>query len=239
MADLNNVNMFDHIKDPSLEVNVQACLHALKVLPYVADNIVETLISCLDNEKLFRGSVKHSLNRVRNLINAAVDEAAKQSLKMNQEEGRDGDYRIFECDISDKLSSDILQYLARIVDVATIGNNYLDKVAKRAIFMYQLEPADQFIFLDDAAYLEYTYLGLDEIPSKDSGNELVARYCKRNYVGIGGQVVPQFTELNIYRAVMKTTMINEINKKDGKDIIHERTASESDRTSDEVTNPND
>lgn len=239
MADLNNVNMFDHIKDPSKEVTVQACLHALKVLPYVADNIVEILVSCLDNEKLFRGSVKHSLNRVRNLINNAVDEASKQSEKMNKEEGRDGDYRIFECDISDKLSSDIIQYLARIVDVATVEGNFLDKIATRAIFMFQLEPGDQFIFLDEGAYLEYTYLGLDEIPSNETGKELVARYCKRNYVGLGGQPVPQFTELNIYRAVMRTTMINEINKENGKDIIHQGTTSEGDKSSTEVTNPND
>lgn len=190
------VNIFDHLKDPTQDIPARAILHCIKILPFVADALVNHLVDKLDNENLFRHKIKHDLNQLRRLIDGLV-------IKNNESEGSN----IFAGDFGDKIEAMMIQYATTLVGITDAENmeQYLEKVASNAVFLYKAKPGDTFTFLDEnAEFCEYTYIGFHEIPdSKEFG----CLYCKHNIAtpSLRNPEPVKFTELNIYRPILITT----------------------------------
>lgn len=197
----NTVNLFDHIKEPYDQATVEGALHILKLLPVIGDSICNIIIEKLDNQGLFKGALKHDLNFIANKIKAVTTPKYKEWDKDVSDEG--GRAINFAFDLSDKIAGELVKYVERIVlmqEPERYNTDSLDLVANKAQFLFKLNPGDQFIFVDEQEYAEYTY---EELKQED--NEWICYYVKIN-TRIGENTI-RFREPNIYRPILNTSII--------------------------------
>lgn len=196
------VNMFEHLPEIAIK-KVQTYKQLLAILPYIAENLIYGIEEIAKKELKLVGTYKYEYNKMLKVIRSSrilSDCEARHNPKYTE----NGDFRVFESDLADKLTNDMIQYMDKIVDLSEIPEGkYIEVIDKKVEFFYKLNKGDRFIFIDTGTYIEYTYDGMDLID-----HELICRYSKRNTLQDSG--VEYYEESNIYRAVIRNNFIEEL-----------------------------
>lgn len=218
---MEQVNLFEYVEDLDEASSVEANLHLLKILPILADRVVDTIISKLKEKDRYRFKIKHNLSTVQKEISRISLATVNDFVNVKLPNGVPAELFVFQC--IEKLNSEILTWYRRMIEIASIPegetsadrvNRYKKYIADRADFLYRLSPGDIFIFADDKEYCEYTF-DSTEIVTENEKSDIVCLYHKLA-VKLNGEIDYK-VEPNIYRPIVNMTVISRETYKEAKE----------------------
>lgn len=104
----------------------------------------------------------------------------------------------------EKFHKNFIKWAFKIESIANIENenSYMKEVADKATFLYRLQKGDQFSFVDNPSFHEFTFIETKELEGKEEAD--VVCYYRNIY-----NETQVFYESNIYRPVIITKNIFE------------------------------
>lgn len=105
-----------------------------------------------------------------------------------------------------------LKWAYKIESIVSVEDEkkYVEEIADKATFLYRLKKGDQFSFVDNPSFHEFTFVESKDIPLENGSVDMVC-YYKNMY-----NETQVFYESNIYRPVIKTQNIFDKLEEDGR-----------------------
>lgn len=164
---MNNdrIDMFEHLKDPIEEMNLEVTYRLWRSMPYFMDILTQRMIDLLKEKNFWKLALKHDLTRAANIISPASKQLMEDLIKR---EDKNFLPLNFETAMCEKFMAAFIEYYRRMVDLAKVSEAptkeekdllYKKYMVDRAVFMIALKPGDIFTFLDTGRYEEFTYKG--------------------------------------------------------------------------------